>query len=149
MAVGSLGEIVFEVSAEKIRTIDNVKRKGSARWAVHEVVGKKPVREFIGPGLESYSFTIQFSVSLGLNPSEELQKLRDLRDEGKTIEFVLGGSPVSANSLWTVDDITETHRRHDAKGNLLFAEVEVSLTEYPKEETVITEAASRTEGESN
>lgn len=139
MAIGSLGEIIFEASSERVRTIDNVRRKGAARWATHDVVGRKPSREFIGPGLESICFTMQFSVSHGVNPEDELKKLRKMRDEGKAASLILGGSPVG-EGLWTIEDMAESHKKHDNKGAILFADVEINLMEYPKNDDAQTSA---------
>ena len=133
MSIGSLGDIVFEVSSAKVLTIDEMKRKGSARWATHEVVGLKPIKEFLGPGLESISFNMQFSTALGITPEDELKKLRELRDKGTPVDFVLNGSPAGDNQ-WVVDDLGEAWKSFDGKGALVFATVDVSLTEYRKQE---------------
>jgi phage protein U len=130
--IGTLGDIVFEVSRDKVRTFDNLTRKGAARWATHDVVGKKPVREFIGQGLESISFTMHLSVSLGVNPLAEINKLRELRDKGTPMELVLNGTSISDN-LWVLEDLSEDWRKLDNKGILLFADVDVSLQEYPRD----------------
>lgn len=130
--IGSLGDIVFEVSTDKVRTFDNLKRKGSGRWAVHDVVGKKPVREFIGQGAESISFSMQLSTALGVTPRDEIDKLRELRDKGTAVEFVLNGSSVGDN-LWVVEDLSEDWRRLDNTGQLIYAELSVSLQEYPRD----------------
>ena len=49
MSIGSLGNVVFEVSSEKVKTLRDMQRQGSARFATHEIIGKKPLREFLGP----------------------------------------------------------------------------------------------------
>lgn len=132
MAVGTLGDIVFEVSREKVRTFDDLRRRGSGRWAVHDVVGKKPVKEFIGPGLEKIRFSIQLSVALGINPLDEINKLRDLRDKGEPQDLVIGGAPVGEN-LWVIEEISEDWKKLDNRGNILFAEVDIELEEYPRD----------------
>lgn len=130
--IGTLGEIVFEVSSDKVLTFDNLKRKGSGRWATHDIVGKKPVREFIGQGLESISFTMQLSAFLGVTPLDEINKLRELRDKGTAVELVLDGSSVGDN-LWTIEDLSEDWRRVDNNGKLIYADLDVSLQEYPRD----------------
>ncbi len=132
MAIGTLGDIAFEVSAEKVRTFDRLRRRGGARFATHDVLGKKPVKEFIGPGLESIGFSMFFSVSAGLNPQNEIKKLRELRDKGVPLELVIGGAAVSEN-LWVIEEVSEDWGPVDNKGNLLFARVDVDLQEYPRD----------------
>lgn len=48
--IGSLGPVVFVVAEGAIRTIDEFKRSSSSRWAQHDIIGKKPKKEFLGPG---------------------------------------------------------------------------------------------------
>jgi phage protein U len=132
--IGTLGNVVFETSAEKVRTFSNFKRKNSARLATHELLGRKPVVEFIGPGIESISFTIRLDVLLGLNPLQEAKALRDLRDKGEAVELVIGGEPVSEN-LWVIEDMSEDWDCIDNQGNILVIELDISLKEYVREST--------------
>ena len=50
-------------------------RSAPGRYQQHDVVGQKPVLEFIGPGLEQISFDMRFDVGLGINPIAEIDKL--------------------------------------------------------------------------
>lgn len=76
--IGSLGPVVFVVAEGAIRTIDEFKRRSSSRWAQHDIIGKKPKKEFLGPGADSVSFSVHFSAALGLNPRKELDRLTEL-----------------------------------------------------------------------
>ncbi|CEG29791.1 phage tail protein [Bacillus sp. B-jedd] len=127
--IGTFGDIVFEVSTSKTKTFKEFERSGSARWNDHEILGKKPKSEFLGPSLEGISFTILFKVELGINPIKEIEKLRKMRDTGKAASFVIGGKPISAN-FWTIRELNEAHQLVDQNGNLLAAEVKVDLKEY-------------------
>lgn len=130
--IGTLGNIVFETSTEKIRTFDNFKKKNSARFATHDVMNRKPVLEYLGPGLDNISFSMRFDVMLGVNPADEMKALREIRDKGEAVELVIGGQPVSEN-LWVVIDISEDWSKIDNRGNIIIANVEVSLQEYVRE----------------
>ncbi|THD15379.1 phage tail protein [Anoxybacillus gonensis] len=127
--IGSFGDIVFEVSEKKTQTFTDFKRSGSAKWNDHEIIGHKPKSEFIGPGLEEISFTILLKAELGINPSEQLEKLRNMRDSGKVAPFILGGKPISQN-YWSIQQLNESNKTVDNKGNILVVEVEVNLKEY-------------------
>ncbi len=127
--IGSLGEVVFEVSESAIRTFDEYKRSGTGRWTAHEVIGQKPVLEFLGPDLEQISFTIRLDVALGLNPGQELAALRALRDGGRAVTLMLAGYPVTTNQ-WVVESLNESVTAMDNRGNILTASVEVALKEY-------------------
>ena len=132
MAIGSLGEIIFEASDDVVRTIKDFQRQGSARYATHEVIGRKPLREFIGPGLEKISFNMQLSTALGVNPAGELRRLRSIRDSGDAVEFILDGSPVG-EELWTIEDLSESWSHMNKSGGIVFAVAAISLQEYPRD----------------
>jgi phage protein U len=127
--IGSFGDIVFEVSTTKTKTFKDFERTGTARWNDHEIIGKKPKSEFNGPGLDEISFTILFKAELGINPIKELDKLRKMKDAGKVASFVIGGKPISTN-YWSIQQTSETLKVVDQKGNILEAEVNISLKEY-------------------
>jgi len=116
----------------KVMTFDNFQRDGDGRWATHEIIGtNKPVMEFIGPGLETISFSVFLNTMLGITPIDEMKKLRQLRDNGIVCTLTIGGNAVTANS-WVVTKLSESHKSYSNQGNLLAATVNISLTEYVK-----------------
>lgn len=121
--------MVFEVSSNRVRTFDDFSRSGSGRWAVHEIVGQKPKAEFLGPGQEELSFSMYLSAHLGVNPEVEMQKLRAMRDTGKTAALIVGGKPITQN-FFSLESLRESHKVFSGKGKLITAEVEVVLKEY-------------------
>lgn len=127
--IGTLGPIAFETSSEKVRTFQSFKRKNSARYATHDVMGRKPVLEYVGQGLDSISLSMRFDVMLGVSPAEEINTLRELQAKGEAVELVIGGQPLS-NNLWVVQEVTEDWQTVDSRGNLIIATVEVTLQEF-------------------
>lgn len=127
--VGSLGEVVFSVSDSFIRTISDYSRKTSVRTATHDIIGQKPLTEFIGPSCDSISFTIKLSAFRGVNPKEEAQKLRDMAEAGKAVTFVMGGSPVTQNK-WLIESVDEDANFYDRSGNIISSDVKLSMREY-------------------
>lgn len=81
----------------KVMTLDNFQRSAEGRWATHEIIGieNKPLKEFLGPGLEDHILYFSFRRSVGVTPEKELEKLRKLRDGGVVCDFVLGSTPVT------------------------------------------------------
>jgi len=56
--IGYFGDdIIFEISDTKIYNFSGFKRDTASRYATHEIIGEKPVTEYIGPGLCTISFT--------------------------------------------------------------------------------------------
>ena len=133
MQVGSMGDIPFVVSYGKIRTFSDYGRSGSGRWAKHDLIGRKPVMEFLGPDVEKVSMKIQLRTDHGINPESELERLRKMRDTGAVFPFILGGAPVSDN-YWLLEDIGENVSYWRAGGKILSVSVDITLTEYSKEE---------------
>ena len=133
MQVGSMGDIPFVVSYGKIRTFSDYGRSGSGRWTKHDLIGRKPVMEFLGPDVEKVSMKIQLRTDHGINPESELERLRKMRDTGAVFPFILGGAPVSDN-YWLLDDIGENVSYWRAGGKIHSVSVDITLTEYSTEE---------------
>lgn len=127
--IGSLGDVVFETSTQKVRTFDDLSREGSSRWGTHEILHQKPLSEFVGPGQEDIRFTIRLDAGLGVNPSEELEKLRKMRDTGEVTYLIIGGETVTTN-YWYIESIKERQKNFTGRGILTLAVVELSLKEY-------------------
>lgn len=128
MQVGSMGDIPFVVTYGKIRTFSDY-----GRWAKHDLIGRKPVMEFLGPDVEKVSMKIQLRTDHGINPESELGRLRKMRDTGAVFPFILGGAPVSDN-YWLLEDIGENVSYWRAGGKILSVSVDITLTEYSTEE---------------
>lgn len=127
--IGSLGDIVFEVSTKKTQTFGELSRTGSSKWSDHEIIGLKPISEFLGSELEEITFSIILKAEFGVNPIKQLAIMRKIRDTGKTAPFLLGGKPISINH-WSIRQISETHKIVDNKGNTLHVEASITLKEY-------------------
>ena len=127
--IGYLGDVVFEVSADKVRTFDDLKRSGSARFASHDLIGRKPLLEFGGPGLDTISFTVTLASWLGVKPEEEVETLRNMRDEGMAVDFVLNGKP-QGEGLWAVESVSEESKYITQDGVENFIKCSLTLKEY-------------------
>lgn len=127
--IGSLGNVVFEVSAEQVRTFDELERSSSPRLATHNRQGAKPVIEFLGPGLEDIPFKMSLSAYHGLNPTEEAEKLRTMRDEGQAVLLILGGKP-QGEGYWLISSMSEKYKYVDNRGRPGVIDCSLSLKEY-------------------
>lgn len=127
--IGSLGPVVFVVGPEAIRTFAELSRSSAGRWANHEILGKKPISQFIGPGLDTVSFTMRFDVRYRINPRKELSKLVDLERAGKAMSLIVGGEGLGVNK-WKITSLEQSWEEIDGKGNLLKATATITLEEY-------------------
>ena len=59
--IGSFGSVIFRVSSTQIKTFDELSRHVAAKFADHEVAGKKPISEKTGEELDQITFNIQIN----------------------------------------------------------------------------------------
>lgn len=127
MQVGSLGELPFVCSQDKVRTFKDLTRDLGARWAKHEVIGKKPVLEYVGPELMSASLTIRFDLSLGTSPEEGLDRLKRML-ENKLYKTLIVGEETLGR--FVIESISEERKFHARDGLCIVAEATINLTEW-------------------
>ncbi len=127
MIVGTFGNIVFSVSADRQYLIDGFSRKSGARTEEHQVTGGKPRTEFIAPTLTDISFTIILMAGHGVNPMAEAEKLRGLCERGEAHRLMIGGRNLGQYLLTEVADDWE---KTLGDGRVTVARVKVSFKEY-------------------
>lgn len=128
--IGTLGDITFTVSADTIRTFTNLTRSNTARYAQHDVIGQKPVLEFLGPGLDTITLPVRLDISYGLNPQAEINAMREAMKTGTRSAFIVGGKFLGDFVIESVSDTWETTSN---RGNLIKASVSLSLKESVNE----------------
>jgi phage protein U len=126
---GTLGDIVFSVSRKQIQTFDGLKWDSSAKYAGHERHLKDVLPEFTGLDADKISFSMLFSVSLGINPMTEIVKLLNAERSGAAMRLVIGSKAYGKNK-WVITSTSKALNRFDNKGNLLSAKVDISLMAY-------------------
>lgn len=110
-------------------TFNNFERNGTARWSDHELIQNKSRSQFEAPGLEEVTYTVLLKAELGINPLKQIEKLREMKDTGKTAQMLIGRKPISQNQ-WSIQSMRERYNTIDNQGNILSAEVDLSLKEY-------------------
>lgn len=126
--IGTLGDIVFKVSAKTIQTFDGLKIDSKTNYAKHTRHNKKPLLEFQYNDTDTASFSIYLSVFLGVDPRKMQKKIDDYRKKGKILTLVIGGEKYG--SKWVITSHSKQFERFDNKGNLLVAKSNISLEEY-------------------
>lgn len=128
--IGNLGKIItFEVSDEKVLTFSGLSRTGKGRWATHNIIGKRPKSEFLGPDLQDITFKIHVTAMHGVRPRKTLKAIRKAALNGTVMDFVVGGQRVGSNK-WVITSVSEAWGCVYAKGDLISADVSLSLREY-------------------
>lgn len=129
MYIGYMGDIVFTVSPDYMITPMDYERESAGRWTEHDLLMRKPVSQFGGPGLEKLSFSIILDAAHGIDVAEQLKKLRVMRDTGAVFPLIIGGKPVT-QSYWRLDSIKEAGHYWTADGELIQCTPALTLTEY-------------------
>jgi hypothetical protein len=125
--LATLGSVVFEASADLVRTFSEFSLKSGARWAAHEVIGQRPVQEYIGPALRTLSLAIRLDLNLGVDPEAEADSLRAEVEAGTILPLMIGGA---ARGDWIARDMTETWRQIGQDGTVGVIDLALSLEEY-------------------
>lgn len=143
MIVGYMGSIPFVTSRQYLLTFDDYSRMSEGRWAKHDIIGSKPVLEFLGPDTESITMKIQLRRDHGVSPEKILKQLRSMRDQGEVFPLVIGSKVVGEaikslllkqdiginTGLWILKNIGETVT-HWAGGNIYAVDVSITIEEY-------------------
>lgn len=141
--IGSFGTVVFEVTPNKINTFTDLEKSNKSRWSEHEIHGKKAKLEFEGAGLIDINYRLLLRVENGINPMKEIAKLEKMNDGGKAASFILGNKPISPNKF-VITEISEALKNIDSRGNILSAEVTISLKEYVEGKAQIKKTTTNT-----
>ncbi len=125
--IGALGDIVFSVSTNAVKTFNDFKRTASPKFASHGRHLKDTLLEFTGNDPDKISFSMLFSVYLGIDPQAEIKKLKSAAHKGKIMYLVIGRESFGN---WVITGLSEGREHIDNKGNTLVAKVDISLTAY-------------------
>lgn len=131
MQVGVLGDIIFQVSSNVIKTFDNLQWSGSARYSEHNRHMTNALTEFTGIDPDTISFDIELSVYLGVEPMNELVKIWTYERSGKPLSLVIG-EKAYGKYKWTIKSHKIKMKNYDKRGNVTGASVSVDLLEYLK-----------------
>lgn len=127
--IGCLGDIAFEVSSNVVKTFNNFKWSGAARYSTHQRHGGNALTEFVALDPDKISFDITLSAYLGVNPMSEINKIWDYERKGTTLPLVIG-SKSYGKYRWTISSHEVKAKYYDKSGNVTSATVSVNLQEY-------------------
>ncbi|WP_297429326.1 phage tail protein [Clostridium sp.] len=127
--IGYFGKVVFKASRKKVLTFSDLKHSTSGRIEKHNVIGKKPVSEFIGPDVDTITFTINLNGSNGVKPRTEMEKWTKMANDG-VAEILVIGHKALGKDKWIVKSVSEAWDVIFNKGELYSGKIDVTLEEY-------------------
>ena len=126
--IGSIGNLVFEASANLIRTFDSWTDQVSARIGSHEVGGSEPVLEYIGPGPRAIDISIALNASLGVDVESDISKAQEYCRTGQLLLIVIGGKPIGgAGAQWMIETVDASRSKFDSSGAAILADIGLSI----------------------
>ncbi len=143
MSVGSFGGTVFQVSRKKVYSFSNFKRTMSAEWKEHARYGQKALSQFISPGIDNITFDFHLDATLGVKPRQTLEKWQKLIESGYHDIFVIGGQQIGKYE-WKIESISEAWNTIMSKGELVSADISVTLSEYLDSDSIIKKSSKKT-----
>jgi phage protein U len=124
--IGTLGDVVFQVSTEKVFTFQSLQRTGRARYQKHNVISTKPVLEFVGDDLDEIPLTITLNQNLGIKVVSEITRLRDYKSNGERLALIIGGRVFG---YFVIEEVQDSWDRVSNRGECMLATVNLNLTE--------------------
>jgi hypothetical protein len=127
--VGCLGDVIFTVSKDVVRTLDNMVWSGSARYAVHERHLTHALTEYTGLDPDKITFDILLSAELGVDPIAEVVKLWNIERSGRAVPLTVGTKGYG-KYRWNILKHEMKMKTFYGNGDVHTATVSVSLQEY-------------------
>lgn len=127
--IGYYGDIVFETSDSRILNFSEFQRSTASRWAKHETIGKKPASEFLGPDLDTISFTVHLNGLYGVRPVEEMNRWL-IKSRAGTAETLVIGNRALGVDKWVVKSVSQVWGTILNRGQVISGNVDVELEEY-------------------
>ncbi|MDO4541185.1 MAG: phage tail protein [Syntrophomonadaceae bacterium] len=129
MIVGCLGNTLFSVSSQTVKTLENFSWSGSARYSTHQRHAYHALTEFTGLAPDKITFDVMLSRYLGVDPMTEVVKIWNYERGGVALPLVIGNKAYG-KYRWSILSHTMKAQTFDGRGNITSAIVNLSLQEY-------------------
>ena len=98
--IGQWGSnIKFSVNSDKQLSFRDMKRTSSERGTSHNIIGKRPKTEFLGPGMDEVTLEVILSAEMGVRPRSEMAKFRSACKKGEVHYLYINGKKVCKNKM--------------------------------------------------
>ncbi len=130
MAIGNWGKVIsFEVNANRMLTFSKFKREVSGRWKKHNIIGKKPKGEFVGPDSSGVTMEVILSAERGVKPRTTIKKIEKAAEKGQVEYLYVGGKKVGSGKM-ALESVSETWDEVWNAGELVKATLSLTFSEY-------------------
>ena len=130
--IGCLGDVVFQVSSERVLTPGNgASWTSGAGWTEHQRHLRAPALEFTGLQADGFRLPIRLSRAMGVEPMEMIWTLFDYERAGLAMPLIIG-THAYGMYRWVITNVQRTLSHYDGHGDLLTAELVLTLKGYVK-----------------
>lgn len=129
MSLGYLGDIQFNVSSKQVLTFQDLSHSSSAKFHNHEIIGQKPLSEFLGCDLDKITLSIELNSSLGVNIKSQLEKITKYEQSGQPLDFVIGSEPFGQDK-WIIESTGRAYDIIYSNGACTSLKLDLNLAEY-------------------
>ena len=129
MQVGALGDIVFTVSDNQIKTIRDAKWSGSADIESHKIHLDNVIQEFVANDADQFSFKIRLTSAFGNDVQSDIALLFNYMRTGTTLPLTIGTKRYG-KYRWLIKKLDITLEYYNKIGDLISADLSISLVEY-------------------
>lgn len=129
MIVGNYGDAVFETSDDRILTYRNFRRDITPRFAISDVIQKKPKTEYLGPGLDVVSFEVILNAAFGYNPNKIMDMFMIYARDGHAFPLVIGPKTIGVDK-WHLSAVGIPVYIFGGSGEVISAACELTFQEY-------------------
>lgn len=129
--IGSWGKnLVFEVSADSVRTFQNLKTTAGAKYADIDLLEGKPRKQFIAPAIRTASMDINLRSDLNwFKPRDMIDLLQNCIETAEANYLIIGGRPLSDNP-YILTDLSFDWGIIYSRGELQNVKISVTFEEY-------------------
>ena len=128
--IGNFGSMItFEVSANRMLPLTDMKRTVSGRWKKHNIIGSSPRSEFQGADTDETTVTLILSAEHGIRPRQMIERLEAAAKSGLVDYLVIGGRRIG-NSKVYISSMSEEWDCIWNRGELVKATINITFSEY-------------------
>lgn len=124
--IGLLGRVPFICSDRRTLTFSNLGKKKAARFATHNIIGQKPVLEYLGPDADTIQMNIRLDSWLGVPPSAGLIAFERMIESGQPNLLLIG---MAYHGQFVITAMDEGHRHITGSGITRIADIQLELKE--------------------
>ena len=128
--IGQWGKTIkFSVNSKKIFTFQDLKRDTGARWATHNIIKKRPRKEYLAPEPQTITMKIVLDARHGVHPRKTLYNIRVASYHGDCNYLYIKGKKFCNHKLY-IESVSEAWEEVWNKGELVRASVNITFSEY-------------------